>query len=162
MTLHINLRVNIDGSAEADKYEDNSLHAVWSNHAGHRRLIRYGNSSSSAHALVHEKGENNATLALSKLTNRLNFLKEHQTQIAHELQHLGKTSLTNLSKTKKKVKSESHHPDKVQASQSQTSGKNVLDDGQSLQHPDLDKENSNCLPNTEKGPAAIPTRTNSR
>ncbi|XP_049389911.1 rho GTPase-activating protein REN1 isoform X2 [Solanum stenotomum] len=105
---------------------------------------------------------NTTTSALSKLTNRLNFLKERRTQIASELQHLDKNQ------SDQPVKNNG----KVQASRSQTSEKNRLDDGQSLQHPDqgtkkevhpnLDKVKSDSLPNTEKGQAVVPPSTNSR
>ncbi|KAH0685093.1 hypothetical protein KY290_023564 [Solanum tuberosum] len=108
------------------------------------------------------EGANTTTSALSKLTNRLNFLKERRTQIASELQHLDKNQ------SDQPVKNNG----KVQASRSQTSEKNRLDDGQSLQHPDqgtkkevhpnLDKVKSDSLPNTEKGQAVVPPRTNSR
>lgn len=108
------------------------------------------------------EGANTTTSALSKLTNRLNFLKERRTQIASELQHLDKNQ------SDQPVKNNG----KVQASRSQTSEKNRLDDGQSLQHPDqgtkkevhpnLDKVKSDSLPKTEKGQAVGPPRTNSR
>ncbi|KAH0681402.1 hypothetical protein KY284_022487 [Solanum tuberosum] len=108
------------------------------------------------------EGANTTTSALSKLTNRLNFLKERRTQISSELQHLDKNQ------SDQPVKNNG----KVQASRSQTSEKNRLDDGQSLQHPDqgtkkevhpnLDKVKSDSLPNTEKGQAVVPPRTNSR
>ncbi|XP_049349685.1 rho GTPase-activating protein REN1 isoform X1 [Solanum verrucosum] len=108
------------------------------------------------------EGANTTTSALSKLTNRLNFLKERRTQIASELQHLDKNQ------SDQPVKNNG----KVQASRSQTSEKNRLDDGQSLQHPDqgtkkevhpnLDKVKSDSLPNTEKGQAVVPPSTNSR
>ncbi|KAG5612747.1 hypothetical protein H5410_024028 [Solanum commersonii] len=107
-------------------------------------------------------GANTTTSALSKLTNRLNFLKERRTQIASELQHLDKNQ------SDQPVKNNG----KVQASRSQTSEKNRLDDGQSLQHPDqgtkkevhpnLDKVKPDSLPKTEKGQAVGPPRTNSR
>lgn len=114
----------------------------------------------------------NTTSALSKLTNRLNFLKERRTQIANELQHLDKSQSDQPVKNNEKGKgSEHHHPDKVQPSQSQTSEKNGADDGQSLEHPDrgtqqevhpnLDKK-SGSLPNSGKGRSFIHPRTNSR
>lgn len=108
------------------------------------------------------EGANTTTSALSKLTNKLNFLKERRTQIASELQHLDKNQ------SDQPVKNNG----KVQASRSQTSEKNRLDDCQSLQHPDqgtkkevhpnLDKVKSDSLPKTEKGQAVGPPRTNSR
>ncbi|KAH0694164.1 hypothetical protein KY285_021261 [Solanum tuberosum] len=103
------------------------------------------------------QGANTTTSALSKLTNRLNFLKERRTQIASELQHLDKNQSDRPVKNNGKV---------------QTSEKNGLDDGQSLQHsdqgtkkevhPNLDKVKSDSLPKTEKGQAVVPPRTNSR
>ncbi|KAK4352333.1 hypothetical protein RND71_027851 [Anisodus tanguticus] len=110
------------------------------------------------------EGANTTTSALSKLSNRLNFLKERRTQIANELQHLDKIQSDEPVKNNEKGKgSEPQHPDKVQASQGQTSEKNRPDDGGTIQevHPNLDKGKSDSLSNTEKDRAVIPPRTNS-
>lgn len=115
----------------------------------------------------------NTTSALSKLTNRLNFLKERRTQIASELEHIDKNQSDQPVKNNEKGKgSKPQQPDKVQASQSETSEKNGPDEGESLQrpdegtqqelHPSLEKGKSDSLPNMEKGQAVIPPTTNSR
>ncbi|XP_006338080.1 rho GTPase-activating protein REN1 [Solanum tuberosum] len=143
---------------EASKQADSSQSANSSVEAEMSRAA----SASIRKSTSRNEGANTTTSALSKLTNRLNFLKERRTQIASELQHLDKNQ------SDQPVKNNG----KVQASRSQTSEKNRLDDGQSLQHPDqgtkkevhpnLDKVKSDSLPNTEKGQAVVPPRTNSR
>ncbi|KAL3340180.1 hypothetical protein AABB24_028685 [Solanum stoloniferum] len=143
---------------EASKLADSSQSANSSVEAEMSRAA----SASIRKSTSRNEATNTTTSALSKLTNRLNFLKERRTQIASELQHLDKNQ------SDQPVKNNG----KVQASQSQTSEKNGLDDGQSLQHPDqgtkkevhpnLDKVKSDSLPYTEKGQAVVPPRTNSR
>ncbi|PHT84326.1 hypothetical protein T459_12769 [Capsicum annuum] len=173
--------VNKADSEKDNKHEAQSKQVDSSVEAGMSKAPSAGSKKSTSKSEASFMGANNTTSALSKLTNRLNFLKERRTQIAHELQHLDKNQSDQPVKNKEKGKgseshhpdqpvknkekgkgSESHHPDKVQASQSQASEKNGSDDGQSIQHPDLDKGKSDSLPNPGKGPAAIPTRTNSR
>ncbi|XP_015074058.1 rho GTPase-activating protein REN1 isoform X2 [Solanum pennellii] len=143
---------------EASKQADSSQSANSSVEAEMSRAA----SASIRKSTSRNEGANTTTSALSKLTNRLNFLKERRTQIASELQHLDKNQSDQAVKNN----------GKVQASQSQTAEKNRLDDRQSLQHPDqgtkkevhpnLDKVKSDSLPNTEKGRAVVPPRTNSR
>ncbi|OIT03785.1 PREDICTED: rho GTPase-activating protein REN1-like [Nicotiana attenuata] len=123
------------------------------------------------------EGANATTSALSKLTNRLNFLKERRTQLtASELQYLDKSQSGEPVKNNERGKgSEPHHPDKFQASQS--TEKSTSDSHHALHHPDgqhpdrgtkheihpnLDKGKSESFPNTEKGRAIFPPRTNSR
>lgn len=156
-------------SEKDNKYEAQSKRADSSVEAGMSRAP----SATIRKSTSRNEGANTTTSALSKLSNRLNFLKERRTQIANELEHLDKSQPDQPVKNNERGKgSESHHPDKVQASQSQTSEKNRPDDGQSLQHPDrgtkqevhpnLDKGKSDSSQNTEKGRAVIPPRPNPR
>ncbi|XP_059279639.1 rho GTPase-activating protein REN1 isoform X1 [Lycium ferocissimum] len=150
-----------DSEKAQSKQADSSQSPNSSVEAGMSRVP----SASVRKSTSRNEGANTTTSALSKLTNRLNFLKERRTQIASELQHLDKNH------SDQPVKNNERGKGSEQASQSQTTEKRP-DDGQSLQHPDqgtkqeehsnLDKGISDSLPNTEKGRAVNPPRTNSR
>ncbi|KAL9255245.1 Rho GTPase-activating protein REN1-like protein [Drosera capensis] len=93
--------------------------------------------SSSSNSRKNSKGEgnNSTTSALSKLTTRLNFLKERRNQIASELQNLEKNKepVPSPKNTEKARGSESHQPvqsaDRNQGSETQnTSGSQLLQD----------------------------------
>ncbi|KAL8162380.1 hypothetical protein V2J09_013869 [Rumex salicifolius] len=95
-----------------------------SNEAG--RGIERTHESSSMFKKYTSKSEGNSTSALSKLTTRLNFLKERRNQIANELQNLDKgrepgqsplksdnkqakqSDVSNISTDKKQENNESH------------------------------------------------------
>ncbi|XP_060199032.1 rho GTPase-activating protein REN1-like isoform X3 [Lycium barbarum] len=152
----------VDSEKAQSKQADSSQSPNSSVEAGMSRVP----SASVRKSTSRNEGANTTTSALSKLTNRLNFLKERRTQIASELQHLDKNH------SDQPVQNNERGKRSEQASQSQTTEKNRPDDGQSLQHPDqgtkqeehsnLDKGISDSLPNTEKGRAVNPPRTNSR
>ncbi|GAB2232249.1 hypothetical protein Drorol1_Dr00011278 [Drosera rotundifolia] len=93
--------------------------------------------SSSSNSRKNSKGEgnNSTTSALSKLTTRLNFLKERRNQIASELQNLEKNRepVPSPKNAEKARGSDSHQPvqsvDRNQVSETQnTSGSQLLQD----------------------------------
>ncbi|KAH6788522.1 Rho GTPase activation protein with PH domain-containing protein [Perilla frutescens var. frutescens] len=104
----------------------------------------------------------NSTNALSKLTNRLNFLKERRTQIATELQNLdkGRNAAQNVEHGGESERRHNHHESKGKSSEkSHHSDKARKQEGS----PNLERGKSESFPAGEKGPAAkFPPRTFSR
>ncbi|XP_024930500.3 rho GTPase-activating protein REN1 isoform X3 [Ziziphus jujuba] len=101
------------------------------------------------------KGSNSTTSALTKLTTRLNFLKERRSQIANELQNLDKSRgqpVQNLEKSRDSTQ----NPDKFQGLEQnaergrETDG--VGSEGQSFQNPEkLRKSESHSLNYADRG-----------
>ncbi|KAK4489962.1 hypothetical protein RD792_000616 [Penstemon davidsonii] len=117
------------------------------------------------------EGTNSTHSALSKLTNRLNFLKERRSQIASELHNMDKgrdssQPVQNLEQDRgSKYRQSLQTMDKRQESLEKS--RDV--EGQSLQNvdkerkseglPHLDTEKSECFPVVDKGRSKIPPRT---
>ncbi|PIN00672.1 hypothetical protein CDL12_26825 [Handroanthus impetiginosus] len=133
------------------------------------------------------EGTNSTTSALSKLTNRLNFLKERRSQIATELQNLDKgrnsgQSVPNLEQgTGSEQRQTVENLDKHQESKGLPLEKNResenrelhhdpngqlpqnVDKGKSSEvHPNLERGKSESFPTVDKGHSKVPPRTYSR
>ncbi|KAK4359134.1 hypothetical protein RND71_021363 [Anisodus tanguticus] len=145
--METNASKTLDKSARS-KHETNLNKADSEKDNKNEAQSKQADSSQSPNSSVDagmSRGANTTTSAISKLTNRLSFLKERRTQIANELEHLDKNQSDQPVKNNERGKgSETHPPDKAQASQSQTSEKNRPDDGGTKQevHPNLDKGKS--------------------
>ncbi|KAG8369187.1 hypothetical protein BUALT_Bualt15G0125100 [Buddleja alternifolia] len=98
-------------------------------------------TTSSRKSSTRIEGSNSTTSALSKLTNRLTFLKERRTQIATELQNLD---------------SKGQSSENGQLLQSVDKG--LISEG----HPNLDRGKSESFPTVDKGHSKVPPRTYSR
>ncbi|CDP11488.1 unnamed protein product [Coffea canephora] len=130
------------------------------------------------------EGTNSTSSALSKLTTRLNFLKERRTQIANEIQNMDKSRSSGLPVQNpergkgSEARQSLQNTEKLQVSEGQSSEKNeILDsynqalpnfDGQSDQgkrpdaHPNLDRGKSESFPPVDKGRSKVTPRINSR
>lgn len=109
------------------------------------------------------EGANATTSALSRLTNRLNFLKERRTQIANELQNLDKgrgsgASSQNAERSRgSEPRQSQENPDKSQGSEvqgqyNQDPARRVGSDVQSCQNPEkIRKSDNQPLHNSNKG-----------
>ncbi|KAL3514256.1 hypothetical protein ACH5RR_026973 [Cinchona calisaya] len=112
--------------------------------------------------------------ALSKLTNRLNFLKERRTQIANELQNMDKSRssglpIQNPERGKgSEARQSLQNTEKLQGSEGQSSENNKGLDRHHNQgrrpdaHPNLVRGKSESFPPVDKGRAMVTPRTNSR
>lgn len=130
------------------------------------------------------EGTNSTSSALSKLTNRLNFLKERRTQIANEIQNMDKSRSSGLPVQNpdrgkgSEARQSLQNTEKLQVLEGQSSEKNeILDsyhqslpnfDGQSDlgrrpdAHPNLDRGKSESFPPVDKGRSKVTPRTYSR
>lgn len=119
------------------------------------------------------QGAASTSSALSKLTNRLNFLKERRSQIASEIQNFDKARITGQAaqnsegQSSEKSKGADHSAQKDHKSESSSSsgggsGQNAewrrRSDG--LPSPNLERGKSEVFPNVDKGQK--PSRTLSR
>ncbi|XP_047328697.1 rho GTPase-activating protein REN1-like [Impatiens glandulifera] len=116
-------------------------------------------STSKRYASSKGEGSNTTTSTLSKLTNRLNFLKERRSQLASELQSLDKG--WNSRKEPESQSIETNEGTETQSSENPNRGAKQ-------EAPNLDKGKSESFSNNEKGghlPESQPVtspKTNSR
>ncbi|XP_024930497.3 rho GTPase-activating protein REN1 isoform X2 [Ziziphus jujuba] len=128
--------------------DSSTTHSAGAKHTG-------SNHSHSKRSGTKGEGSNSTTSALTKLTTRLNFLKERRSQIANELQNLDKSRgqpVQNLEKSRDSTQ----NPDKFQGLEQnaergrETDG--VGSEGQSFQNPEkLRKSESHSLNYADRG-----------
>ncbi|KAH7524768.1 hypothetical protein FEM48_Zijuj06G0154300 [Ziziphus jujuba var. spinosa] len=128
--------------------DSSTTHSAGAKHTG-------SNHSHSKRSGTKGEGSNSTTSALTKLTTRLNFLKERRSQIANELQNLDKNRgqpVQNLEKSRDSTQ----NPDKFQGLEQnaergrETDG--VGSEGQSFQNPEkLRKSESHSLNYADRG-----------
>ncbi|KAL6527288.1 hypothetical protein OROGR_016378 [Orobanche gracilis] len=115
------------------------------------------------------EGTNSTTSALSKLTNRLNFLKERRSQITSELQNLDK-GLSSCQPVQNLEQCTGHHQfvgnseskGQRQASENYDSSYNNPNARTSEVVPSVERGKSRSFPAGDKGHSKFPPRTHSR
>ncbi|KAJ9166487.1 hypothetical protein P3X46_021235 [Hevea brasiliensis] len=147
-----NATSNLGGSANKDTCADESTNltnkpAPQNQQPDPARSSNSRSSTNSKKSSLRSEGVNSTTFALTKLTTRLNFLKERRSQLTSELQNMDKGRASGHATTTNKVRGSevrqsSQIPDKSQGSEIH-----------SVQNPENDRgsESSHCLLNVDKG-----------
>ncbi|KAJ0025847.1 hypothetical protein Pint_08451 [Pistacia integerrima] len=157
----------LDGAAESNNHERKreSTSKPNKNSSQNQQLESTNNSNSKPAAPSNSKksgskveGSNSSSLSLTKLTTRLNFLKERRSQIASELQNIRGSGQAVRSQDKSRG-SEAQNTDKSQGSGIGREGDNSQSlqnvdkrEGQSQQKPEkFRKSNSHSVQNVDGG-----------
>ncbi|KAL6573250.1 hypothetical protein OROHE_001709 [Orobanche hederae] len=165
-SVHIPLPVNQQQSDATQNPKSAGVQNMGSNvEMGMNRPVSRKSSTRS-------EGTNSTTSALSKLTNRLNFLKERRSQIASELQNLdkGRSSCQPVQNLEQCTGSEHHHHRFVgnleskgqHSSENYDSSYNNPNARTPEVVPSVERGKSRSFPAGDKGHSKFPPRTHSR